>query len=108
MADRIFPRGVQRGHLPPMEVEMAGIKESRQSCYKTTCLFDYFMLFSVSGQSNKLEFHELSLALNLLTRIIYFPNHSNRIDITNTLQKIYQLTNMPHFLLKILDIMRIE
>jgi hypothetical protein len=34
----------------PFEIASAGIKEGRQSCYKTTCLVDYsYMFFCISS-----------------------------------------------------------
>lgn len=43
----------------PREMALAGIKEGRQSRYKTTCLLIILMLFSVSCQSDNLEFYGL-------------------------------------------------
>ncbi len=39
----------------PREMALAGIKEGRQSRYKTTCLLIILILFSVSRQPDKLE-----------------------------------------------------
>lgn len=40
----------------PFEIASAGIKEGRQSCYKTTCLVDYSYMFFVSHPFDKLQF----------------------------------------------------
>ena len=70
----------------PFEIASAGIKEGRQSCYKTTCLVDY-TLKKLSFVLSPIVILCCNIFIRVYHKAIYFLN--NTLAFSFILQKIY-------------------
>ena len=59
----------------PFEIASAGIKEGRQSCYKTTCLVDYsYMFFCISSVSTNCNFSTSLVFFKFIQSLFQYKN----------------------------------
>mgnify|MGYP007128037264 FL=1 len=58
----------------PFEIASAGIKEGRQSCYKTTCLVDYSYMFLYLIRSTNCNFSTSLVFFKFIQSLFQYKN----------------------------------
>ena len=71
----------------PFEIASAGIKEGRQSCYKTTCLVDYSYMFFCISSVRQTAIEISYIQRDLITVIFYYQISLNPLK-TQSLSQV--------------------